>query len=108
MLPATRRERRWAGAVALTAGIAEELVFRGLFLALGIGLLGVSPLLAAVFVTIVFALAHVYQGMAGVLGAAVLGGILAAIALSTESLLPAIVLHVLIDVRSLLLTRAPT
>jgi hypothetical protein len=39
-----------------------------------------------------------------VLSAALIGGSPAAIALSSESLLPAIGLHVLIDLRSLLLT----
>jgi len=103
MLPATSRERGWAAGVAVTAGITEEVVFRGLFLALGIGLFGVSPLLAAILVSAVFGLAHVYQGAVGVLGTALLGGVLAALALGTESLLPAILLHVLVDLRSLLL-----
>ncbi len=107
LLPGTRSERRWAGAVAVTAGVAEELVFRGLFLALGIGLVGLSPLLAAILVSVVFGLAHVYQGAQGVLTTALLGGVLAAIVLNTESLLPAILLHVLIDLRSLLLTPGP-
>lgn len=107
MLPVTKAERRWAAGVAITAGIAEELVFRGLFLALAIGLLGLSPLPAAVCVSAVFALAHIYQGVQGVLVTAILGGLLAALVLGAESLLPAMALHVLIDVRSLLLTRAP-
>lgn len=106
MLPATSGERRWAAAVAVTAGIAEELVFRGLFLALGIGLFGLSPVAAAILVSVVFGLAHVYQGARGVFLTAVLGGVLAALALHTESLLPAILLHVLIDLRSLLLMPA--
>jgi len=42
----------------------------------------------------------------GVLATAVLGGVLAALALYTESLLPAILLHGLIDLRSLLLMPA--
>ena len=102
-----RASGRWAAAVAVTAGIAEELVFRGLFLALGIGLFGLSPLSRPRSSSrVVFGLAHVYQGARGVLLAAVLGGVLAALALHTESLLPAILLHVLIDLRSLLLMPA--
>lgn len=106
MLPVTNSERGWAAGVAVAAGVAEELVFRGLFLALGIGLCGLSPLPAAIFVSAVFGMAHVYQGVAGVLTTAVLGGVLAAVALTAESLLPAILLHVLIDLRSLLLVPA--
>lgn len=104
LLPVTANERRWAAGVAVTAGVAEELVFRGLFLALAIGLGGLSPLLAAVCVSVVFGVAHLYQGAQGVLVTGLLGGLLAAIVLNTESLLPAIALHVLVDLRSLLPT----
>jgi len=104
LLPVTKGERRWAAGVAVTAGIAEELVFRGLFLALAIGLCGLAPLPAAVAVSVVFALAHSYQGVQGVLVTAILGGLLAALVLNAESLLPAMALHILIDLRSLLLT----
>ncbi len=85
---------------------AALLDLYGLSVGFGIGLFGLSPLPAAAGVTVVFALAHVYQGMVGVLGAALLGAILAALVLSSESLLPAIVLHLLVDVRSPLLTPA--
>lgn len=100
--PSTSLERRWAGTVAVTAGVAEELVFRGLFLALGIGLFGLSLVLAAVAVTVVFALAHVYQGVAGVVATAALGAVFAVLALATGSLLLPVLLHIAIDVLALL------
>jgi membrane protease YdiL (CAAX protease family) len=49
-----------------------------------------------------FGLAHAYQGVAGVLTTGVLGGVLAAVYLQTGSLLLPVVLHVVIDLRFLL------
>jgi uncharacterized protein len=105
LLPRTARERRWAGAVAVAAGVGEELVFRGALPMLGIGLLGLAPLVAFALSTLIFGLAHLYQGVAGIVATTALGAVLAALTVLTQSLLPAIVLHVLVDVRALLLTR---
>lgn len=104
MIPVTRTERWWAAAVAVGAGISEELVFRGLLLAVAVGL-GMPPVLAAVGLTVVFGMAHLYQGIRGVVTTALFGGVMSAIALGTESLLVPIVLHAAVDLRSLLLTR---
>lgn len=107
LLPGTRRERRWAAVVSVTAGICEEVVFRGLFLAMGVGLFGLSPLAAAALSSVAFGLAHVYQGPAGVLATTMLGAVFAALALATQSLLLPVVLHTLVDLRALLLTARP-
>lgn len=104
MIPVTATERRWAAVVAVGAGISEELVFRGLLLAVAVGL-GVSPVLAAVVLTVLFGAVHLYQGVAGAVSATVFGGLMAAVALSTGSLLLPVLLHVALDLRGLLLTR---
>jgi membrane protease YdiL (CAAX protease family) len=76
-LPRTPRERRLMPFAALTAGVGEELVFRGLFVAAGLGLLGLSPAVAVLVVAVAFGWAHLYQGPRGValtaLGAMYLG-----------------------------------
>jgi len=104
MIPVTATERRWAAVVAVGAGVSEELVFRGLLLAVAVGL-GVAPVLAAVVLTVLFGVIHLYQGVAGVLSATLFGGLMAAVALSTGSLLLPVLLHVALDLRGLLLTR---
>lgn len=107
LLPDTREERGWAAAVAVSAGVCEEVVFRGLFLALGIGWAGLPPIAAAAIVTVVFAFVHIYQGAVGVLTTGLLGAFFAAVALSTGSLLLVIVLHIAVDLRSLVFSAKP-
>jgi membrane protease YdiL (CAAX protease family) len=50
-----------------------------------------------------FGLLHVYQGVAGVIGSLLIGTLLMAVFLSTGSILLAVTLHALIDLRSLVL-----
>lgn len=59
----------------ITAAIGEEFVYRGFFMkriAEAFGDSNKSWLLSSLFVSIVFGLAHMYQGIAGIIGTAVL------------------------------------
>lgn len=58
LLPVTPPERRLAGLVAIGAFTSEEVLVRGLLIALGVGVLGVSPLVAAAAATALFGLVH--------------------------------------------------
>jgi uncharacterized protein len=103
LLPRTSAERRLFTLVGITAGVCEEWLYRGFFLAVVAALAGGLPtgvlvLLAAV----AFGLAHAYQGRVGVVTTGVLGGVMAAVYLDTGSLLLPVLLHVLIDLRFLL------
>jgi hypothetical protein len=103
LLPRTRGERRLFTVVGLTAGICEEWLYRGFFLAVVSALLGAPPTPILVLVAAAaFGLAHAYQGVAGIVTTAILGGVLAALYLDTGSLLVPVVLHVVIDLRFLL------
>jgi membrane protease YdiL (CAAX protease family) len=103
LLPRTRAERRLFTVVGLTAGICEEWLYRGFFLAVVSALAGGAPTAVLVVVAgVAFGLAHAYQGLAGVLTTGVLGAVLAALYLGTGSLLLPVVLHALIDLRFLL------
>ena len=100
LLPQTPKERLWFAAVAISAGVCEEIVFRAWlpqFLHLGLGVSGAALLL---FSVAGFALAHAYQGPAGVLATAYLAVLFTGIVVSTGSLLIPIGLHVLIDLRA--------
>jgi len=106
MLPRTPAERRLALAVSLSAGLCEEALYRGLLIALVVDIFGLSVVAAAVVAVGVFAVAHSYQGLKGVLGTGLLGALLAAGYVATGSLLLPIIIHVLVDLRGLVLVPA--
>jgi uncharacterized protein len=104
LLPRTAGERRLFTVVGLTAGLCEEWLYRGFFLAVVSALAGGLPTLLLVLIAAAaFGLAHAYQGLAGVVTTGVLGGVLAALYLETGSLLLPVLLHAAIDLRVLLL-----
>jgi membrane protease YdiL (CAAX protease family) len=103
LLPRTPAERRLFTLVGVTAGMCEEWLYRGFFLAVVAALAGglhtgVLVLVAAV----AFGLAHAYQGRVGILSTGLLGGVMAAVYLQTGSLLLPVLLHAVIDLRFLL------
>ncbi|GAA0465100.1 hypothetical protein Ade02nite_48310 [Paractinoplanes deccanensis] len=105
--PRTPRERRLAAAVAVTAGITEEVVHRGLFLAAGVLFLDLPLAVAAAAGIALFAAGHLYQGAQGVYSAAFLGAVFTGVTLLSGSLLPAIVLHVVFDLIAFFLIPPP-
>lgn len=103
LLPRTGLERRLFAVVGVTAGVCEEWLYRGFFLAVVAALApGLPGALLVVVAAAGFGLAHAYQGVTGVLTTGVLGGVLAAVYLQSGSLLLPVVLHALIDLRFLL------
>jgi membrane protease YdiL (CAAX protease family) len=108
LTPTTARERKWFAAVAITAGITEEIIYRALpFAMLAIWWPSGDPRLYAVIVGVGFGLAHAYQGAAGMASTALLGLLLGLVYAGTGSLLPGIVLHAVVDLRLLLARRRP-
>lgn len=102
MLPRNQQELRLGWALSLNAGISEELMFRLAVPALVFGATG-SAIAAVVVSVLLFGLLHVYQGAAGVVGTTLIGGLLFVSYVATGSILVPIVLHVLFDLRSLVL-----
>ncbi len=107
LLPTTPVERRLAFGLAITAGISEELLHRGLFITAGVSLLRLSPALAAGLSVVAFATAHLYQGRPGILGAGLIGVLLTALYAVTGSLLAPMVCHALNDIVAFLVIPAP-
>ncbi|MGY1731289.1 CPBP family intramembrane glutamic endopeptidase [Geodermatophilus sp. SYSU D01045] len=103
LLPRSRSERRLFTAVGVTAGVCEEWLYRGFFLAVVAAVGGGLPQAVLVAVAAVaFGLAHAYQGVGGVVLTGVLGGVFAALYLETGSLLLPVLLHAAVDLRFLL------
>ncbi|MDL4820360.1 CPBP family intramembrane glutamic endopeptidase [Actinomadura opuntiae] len=101
MLPRTSTERRYALAMAVTAGVTEELVYRGFLIALGVDVLGLSVTMAGALALALFTIGHVYQGWAGMVLVAAVGYSLTYLYLSSGSLLLPVCLHIFIDVLSM-------
>jgi uncharacterized protein len=97
LLPATSSERALFAGVALTAGICEELVFRG-FLLMALTLATGSIPLAVLLVSFAFGVVHAYQDPAGVGRAALLGLVLAIPVITTGSIYPSMAAHFIIDI----------
>ena len=97
ILPRTPAEYRWFLALSITAGICEELLFRGYFFAIAwpyLTLAGVVVASAAIF-----GLGHAYQGVRGIVKTAVIGLLFGAIYVATGSLVWPMILHALLDIQ---------
>ena len=93
--PRTAVQHAGFQALALTAGITEEVIFRGFLIAT---LAFIMPLwLAALSAIGVFVLAHAYQGLPGMLRILPITVVMTVTVLLGGSLWPAMVMHVLVD-----------
>lgn len=105
-LPASALERRWFAALSITAGICEELLFRGFLLRY----LHTSPFhlglaWAALISAAAFGAHHLYQGVKGLVTTSIGALVFTAILLITGNLLAGIVLHAATDLCLLLYWR---
>lgn len=95
-MPHTRRDLRWFYGLSATAGITEELLYRGFLLAY---LSVFFPVWLAVLLSaVIFGVAHAYQGPKGMVQVTFLGAAFAIMYVSSGSLLLPIVAHIAVDV----------
>ncbi|MGA7541128.1 MAG: CPBP family intramembrane glutamic endopeptidase [Steroidobacteraceae bacterium] len=83
--------------LAATAGICEELIYRGLLLNF-LGAVSRSLWTGVLLSSAVFGLGHAYQGRKGVIATSILGLVFAGIYVFTRSLYAGQLLHFMIDV----------
>jgi membrane protease YdiL (CAAX protease family) len=95
MMPRERREFAAFSALSVTAGVCEEILFRGHLMAFFDSLVG--PILATIAAVALFGIAHSYQGKVGVVRTGIVGLFMALVYRATGSLLAPIVMHALID-----------
>lgn len=99
LMPSSRAEWPRFMALAFTAGICEELLFRG-FVMWALAQALPEYWQAAVAQGVLFGLAHAYQGARGVFLTTMVGLFLAGVVWITGSLWPAMLVHALIDLNS--------
>ena len=98
VMPHTTAERRLWTFAAMTAGICEEVLFRGFLLAFVAAYTGLA---AAVLIgAVLFGLYHANQGRAAIVKTGAVGLVVTLIALASGSLIPVILWHVAQDLLS--------
>jgi len=97
-LPVTDGEKKLWTVISMTAGVAEEFLYRGF---LSLALIQLIPIinltLTALICSIIFGLAHSYQGVSGVIRTGLYGLLFHALYIATGSIIPGIILHFSID-----------
>ena len=84
-------------ALAITAGLCEEFLYRGFAMAV-FTRVGFPPWLVVVISSVLFGLAHSYQGRGGMVTTLVVGVVMGASRTVFDSLFPAIIWHSAVDV----------
>ncbi|PRY65043.1 CAAX prenyl protease-like protein [Glaciihabitans tibetensis] len=102
LIPRTRSELPYGAALAINAGLVEELLFRFSIPALIFALVG-NGAVAFFASALLFGMLHLYQGPAGVISSTILGLVFTVIYILSGSILLVIVIHALFDLRSLVL-----
>jgi membrane protease YdiL (CAAX protease family) len=108
LLPETSQERRWFAAISITAGVCEEILFRGFLIGflmrLPVGLhLPIS--VALVLSAVAFGLNHIYQGKTGLISTALGGLAFGGLFLLTGNLLLPMLFHAAADLQGLFILR---
>jgi len=101
ILPTTPRELFLFHLIAVTAGICEELLYRGFLIWYLTQLFGLPG--AVVGSSALFGLAHTYQGGRGIVQTGTVGLVFALVFVVTRTLWVPMLLHTLVDVNSGLL-----
>ncbi|MEK4030080.1 CPBP family intramembrane glutamic endopeptidase [Pseudobacillus sp. FSL P4-0506] len=106
LLPTTKQERRLSIFVAITAGVCEEIIYRGFVIHYLSSLpIDIQPMYIIIISAVIFGFGHIYQGWKGLLLTGFIGFIFARTYLATGSLLFPILLHIVIDMRSFLFVK---
>lgn len=98
LAPQSATENRYFFLVSITAGICEEVLYRGILMGALIPALGLWS--AVALSSVVFGMGHMYQGLTGIVKTTLLGLLMALLTVFSGSLLVAILLHVVIDLTS--------
>lgn len=84
-------------ALAITAGICEEFLYRGFAMAV-LARLGFPVWAVLLFSSVMFGLAHLYQGRGGLVGTLLIGTVLGIVKIAYDSLVPVIFWHSALDI----------
>jgi len=96
LMPQTPVESAPYAALAVTAGVCEEFVYRGFVMA-ALARVGIATWMVLMISSVLFGCAHAYQGRSGIIGTTLMGFVFGLVRVFTVSLAPAVVWHAAID-----------
>jgi uncharacterized protein len=99
LLPTSARERLLFALVAVSAGVCEEIVFRAWLLNALHSWGRLQGWTLVLLASVLFGIAHYYQGIAGVVATTVLGVFFCGLYVGSGTLLYPIIVHTLVDLR---------
>jgi membrane protease YdiL (CAAX protease family) len=103
-MPYSATERWWFAGACLSAGICEEIIYRGFLIPfLATGPVALGPWGAILIAAIVFGLAHGYQGWTGMVATGVIALLMTTLFIASGHLWLPMLVHALMDIRILLL-----
>jgi membrane protease YdiL (CAAX protease family) len=83
--------------LAVTAGICEEFIFRGFVIA-ALFRAGLPAWGAVLLSSLMFGVAHLYQGKGGSAGTGILGVLFASVRITFHSIFPVVIWHAVLDI----------
>lgn len=99
VIPRTKKEKQWWSYVSLSAAITEEIIYRGFLLyMLKMFIPNINIFWHVILASIIFGLAHSYQGISGIIKTSIIGFVFNILYLIFGSLFPVMFFHFLIDV----------
>ncbi|MFQ5510674.1 MAG: CPBP family intramembrane glutamic endopeptidase [Candidatus Krumholzibacteriia bacterium] len=98
LIPHDDREARLWTALSITAGVCEEIIYRGFMITVVAATVGTWP--AVGLTAVAFGIAHVYQGTQGMIKTAGVGVVMGVLFVLTGSLWASMLLHVVVDLTS--------
>lgn len=96
ILPHSKIELLPYFALALTAGLCEEFLYRGFAMA-ALTRAGLPSVVVVLLSSVLFGLAHLYQGVGGVLSTLVVGTVFGTARIAYDGMVPVILWHAVID-----------
>lgn len=83
-------------ALAVTAGVCEEFLYRGFAMG-AFSRVGFPAWVVVILTAVLFGLAHAYQGRSGMLGTFVMGILFGVVRLAYDTLVPVMMMHAIVD-----------
>lgn len=98
IVPRTPAEGNAFGFLSFTAGVCEEIMYRGLLMGALSAVIGIWPAVAVS--SVIFGLGHAYQGGAGIVKTGLVGVVMALLTVFSGTIWIAALLHMVIDATS--------